>query len=344
MHHAAAAAADIDLDPGLSTWLLCWQAAVGRSFLAEPSLAWRIRGRLIDAHREWGRVLVDFVVLPTEIHAITQIRRDDSVGSVARAFGNVVSRWVRQAQPIRSPVLAGPYLAQRVDGRDALLREVRMLAWRPVLQKQCSTPTHHPYGGLRIALGLAPSKGFDARPLLGQFGDSVSTAREALRKWAAVRPSDQDWRVWALTRGLEVALSGGGAHFSVARAVEGPAAALIAAGGGRGVAGALDLIGIWVCATIQSASPLDIKSSSSAMAARGRALVACLAVAHRLCSAAAVARHFLRAKATLSEQMTACRSRPSDRLILATPLRRILEEGMLLQEAAAVVNHRIPAE
>jgi hypothetical protein len=70
------------------------------------------------------------------------------------------------------------------------------------------------------------------------------------------------------------------------------------------------------------------------MDARGRALVACLAVDHRLCSAASVARYFRKAKATLSEQMAACRARSTDRQILETPVRRILEESATLQAKA----------
>jgi len=279
-------------------------------------------------------VLVDFVLLPTEIHAISQIRADDSIGGVARAFGNVVSRWVREAQPVRSPVLAGPYRALPIESIEALRHEVRMLAWRPVFQKSCSTSTHHPHGALRIALGLTPSKGFDARPLLSQFGESVPTARAALRSWIAKRPSEQDWRAWELTKGLELATGNVGPHPSMAKAVDGAAATLIAAGGGYGIDGALELLETWVGARIQPATPLDLHTSSSALAARGRALVACLAVAHRLCSAASVARHFHRAKATLSEQMTACRLRPADRLIFGTPLRRILEEAAALRAAA----------
>ena len=74
-------------------------------------------------------------------------------------------------------------------------------------------------------------------------------------------------------------------------------------------------------------------------AAKVGALVAGLAVNHRLCSAASVARHFHRAKATLSEQMTACRSRPADQLILATPLRRILDESASLRTAGGSLTH-----
>lgn len=299
----------------------------------DPLLAARIRGRLIDAHQAAGRALVDFVLLPTEIHAISCISADDSIGSVARAFGTFVSRWVREVHPVRSPVFAGPFRAQPIESVDALRREIRMLAWRPAIRGVCSTPTHNGHGALRVALGLTPSKGFDARPMLALFGETVPSARVALRKWIATRPADQEWRAWELTRGLTLATGIVGPHAHMAKTVEGAAATLIAAGGSFGVDGAIDLLEIWVRAKIQPAAPLNLRSDSSSQAARGRALVACLAVEHRLCSAASVARHFRRAKATLSEQMTACRSRPADRLIIAMPLARILEEVASLRRS-----------
>lgn len=332
--------ADKDPDEGVRTWSLCWQAAVGRSFCADPMLADRIRSRLIGAHQRSGRVLLDYVLLPDEIHLIARIRADDSVGGVARAFGNVVSRWVRETQPVRSPVLAGPYRAVILDSDEALRREVRMLAWRPVCRKLCVTPTHHPHGALRVALGLSPSRGFDARPLLGHFGDSVQSARAELRTWLSKRPSEQDWRGWELTRGLELATGCIGPQTMVAKSVGSAAATLIAAGGSYGIDGALELLGTWVLAKIQVSSVLDLHAKSSALAVRGRALVACLAVTHRLCSASSVARHFHRAKATLSEQMSACRGRPADRLILATPLHRILEESAALRTSSGIHAHR----
>jgi hypothetical protein len=177
---------------------------------------------------------------------------------------------------------------------------------------------------LRIASGLSTGKGFSARPMLEHFGTTVPEARVALRRWMRHRPSEQEWRAWELTRGLELATGSVGPRQTMARAVDGPAAMLIAAGGTYGIDGALALLAIWSSAKVHPASPLDLHLGSSAMAARGRALVASLAVNHRLCSAASVARYFHRAKATLSEQMSACRARPSDRIILGTPLRRIL--------------------
>jgi hypothetical protein len=330
----------IATDMDARTWSLCWQAAVGRSFYLDPWLAERIRSRLIGAHQRSGRVLIDYVQLPGEIHVIARIRAGDSVGGVARAFGNVVSRWVRESQPVRSPVLAGPYRALLLESDEALRCEVRMLAWRPVSQQLCVTPTHHPHGALRTALGLSPSKGFDARPLLLHFGDTVPAARSALRTWISRRPSEQDWRAWELTRGLKLAIGGAGPQAMVAKSVDAAAARLIAAGGGYGIDGALELLASWVIAKIQPASALGLHGNSSTWAVRGRALVACLAVKHRLCSAASVARYFHRAKATLSEQMSACRSRPADRQILDTPLHRILEESATLRRGIAVHTHR----
>jgi len=55
-------------------------------------------------------------------------------------------------------------------------------------------------------------------------------------------------------------------------------------------------------------------------------LVACLAVRHRLCSAARVARHFGKAKSTLSEQMATCRQRPANAQLLSTPTWQILAQ------------------
>ena len=107
---------------------------------------------------------------------------------------------------------------------------------------------------------------------------------------------------------------------------------LIAAGGTYGIDGALALLSTWCAAKVHLASSLTLHAAPTAAAARGRALVACMAVNYRLCSAASVARYFHRAKATLSEQMTACRVRPSDQQILGTPLRRILDEAAALQE------------
>ncbi|WP_431286734.1 hypothetical protein [Roseateles chitinivorans] len=318
-----------------TTWALCWQAAVGRDFLATPALAAKIRERLIGAHQKHSRELIDFVMLQREIHAITQLTPGDSVGLVARGFGNVVSRWVRLVQPIRGPVLAGRFWAQPLESEEALRAEVRMLAWRPVVRRASVTPTYHPHGGLRVALGLTTSNGFDARPLLRHFGGPVPEARSALRQWISRRPSERDWRTWELTRGLELATSNGGEQVRAAKTASRDAAMLIALAGGQGVEGALDLLHAWVTVRMQAPAMRGAKIRPSSMQPRVRGVVACLAVAHRLCPASTVARHFGRSKATLSEQMAACRSRPADRTLVATPLRRILDECVLLSTGVA---------
>lgn len=308
-------------------WHLCWQAAVGREFFAHPSLPARIRERLIQAHGCRGRVLVDYLLLPTEIHVLAQLPPGEAAGDVARAIGNVVSRWVRQAQPVRSPVLAGPHLAHRIASVDELRSDVRMLAWRPVHLGLCHTPSHHPYGALRIALGLTPVQGFDSRWLLQLFGDTVPQARTALRAWVARGPNERVWREWELTRGLGLAMGSVGPQPNMAMEVRGAGGAALVAAGRDGIDGALGLLEIWVALKLGLRSVAELRHGTGSASAHGRALVACLAVKHQLCSAASVARYFGRAKATLSEQMTACRVRPSDRPILATPARRIVDEA-----------------
>lgn len=330
-----------DLRPGHgvpSTWHLCWQAAVGREFFPAPSLRGRIRGRLIDAHRSRGRVLVDYCLLPTEIHLVARLEDGDRPGDLARAIGNVVARWVREAQPIRSPVLAGPFHAHRFESELELRREVRMLAWRPVALGLCRGPTYHADGALRVALGRRPAEGFDARPLLQMFGTTVPGARAALRAWISQRPSDPERRAWELARGLTLALSGVGPQPLAAREVRNAeAAALIAAVGTDGVHGALRLLSEWVTAKLGGRGVADLHDGVDGPAARGRALVARLAMEHALCSAASVARYFGRAKATLSEQMMASRLREADREIVLTPMPRILADTAALNSKGRVL-------
>jgi hypothetical protein len=315
------------------TWSLCWQAAVGRSFFVHPSLIELIRTRLIGAHHRQGRVLVDYLLLPTEIHAISQLRPEDSVAGVARSFGNVVARWVRDVQPLHNPVLAGPYHAQRLDGDNAVREEIKMLAWRPVFKRESSRRNHYPHAGLRHALGLTPWNGFDSWPLLLYFGVNAPEARAALRACLVKPPTEETWRAWELSRGIQLATGSVGPSPSMARKVSGPAAVLIAAAGGYGIDSALELLEVWVTTRLSPSVPVDLHAGSDAVAARGRGLVGGLAVTHHLCSAASVARHFGRAKATLSEQMAACRLRPADRLILRTPLQRIAQEASALRRS-----------
>ncbi|MDY0749102.1 hypothetical protein SNE35_31690 [Paucibacter sp. R3-3] len=317
------------------TWSLCWQAAVGRDLFCHPAIVQRIQTRLIAAHERRGRVLIDFIVLPAEIHAISQLRVGDSVAGVARSFGTVVSRWVRRVQPLRSPVLAGPYSAQRLDSDDAVRQEIRMFAWRPVFTGASPKRNYYPNAALRYVLGLKPSRDFETEPMLSYFGDATKAGRKSLTKWLAKPPSVETWRAWEMAKGLKLAIGDDGSGQAAARKVEAAAALLIAAGGGYGVEGALALLAKWVSTKISPSEEIDLHVGNDALAARGRALVAGLAVAHRLCSAATVARYFGKAKATLSERMTRCKAHPADRLILRAAPQRIAEEVAALRRSAA---------
>lgn len=318
-------------------WHLCWQAAVGREFFPLPELYGRIRNRLIDAHKSKGRVLVDYVLLPTEIHVVAEIALPDTAGSVARAVGNVISRWVRAESSVRSPVLAGPYRAQRIDSAAEQREQARMLAWRPVFLGLCKTPAHYAHSAYRIALGMAPGDGFDARPLLRVFGVSVPEQRKALRARVSERPTEQERQTWELTRGLVLATGSPDAQRHSAKELRGAAAAALVAAGSGGSAGsidgALETLATWVAAKLDLRDAAALHAASDAVGARGRGLVGCLAETFNLCSAAEVARHFHRAKSTLSEQMNARRANAADRQILATPVKRIIDEAAALRPA-----------
>ena len=307
---------------------------MGRDLLAGDTLVERIRGRLLDAHGRRGRELVDYLLTPTEIHVLSRLAHDDSPGDLARAVANIVARWVREVQAVRGPVFAGRYRAHRVSSDAALRDDVRMLAWRPVTLGLCTLPTHHSHSALRTALGLRRALGFDARPLLDLFGDPVPAARKALRVWVGQRPSELQMRQWELARGLALAIGTVGPMQSMAREVRGPAAALVAAGGADGIDGALRILEGWVLARLGVRGVVSLAGEPGATGAKGRALVACLAMDIGLCPAASVARHFKRAKATLSEQMKACRQRPDDRRILETTRSRIVEEAIALWSRA----------
>ena len=324
-----------------TTWSLSWQAIVGRNFLASESLIERIRARLIRAHRAPGRLLLYFVLLPSEIHAISRIEGGDSVVSITRSFSHVLSRWVREAQAIRGPVFAGPCHIEQIKSEAALRSEIRKLAWRPVRTTSCKIATHYPHAALRVALGAKAGDGFNAGPLRAVFGESKAEARAAIRRCIRTAPTDEEWRVWELMRGLELPVEHIGSKpiKVVTKPVDIVAASLIVAGGSFRIDDALRMLEEWVIAKIHPGSIIDLHKRSSMLTARGRALVACLAVNHKLCSAATVARHFGRAKGTLSEQMKACRSRPADRLIVATPLSRILEESAALRTPGGSRRH-----
>jgi hypothetical protein len=317
-------------DARSTTWHICWQAAMGRDLLADPSVIDRIRERLLDAHRRQGRILLDYLLTPTEIHLLSRLPPGESPGAIARAVANIVSRWVREAQGVRGPVFAGRYRAHPIESDDALRDEVRLMAWRPVAMGICRTPTHYSHSALRTILGLRRAMGFDARAVLGAFGDSVPGARTALRAWLARRPEGMETMRWELCHGLVLAVGTVGPVSHMAREVRGAAAALVAAGDPPCIDGALGLLERWVLARLGQREARGLAGLSGAVGARGRALVAILATRLGLCSAASVARHFNRAKATLSEQMAACRRRPADQAIFGTPVTRIVDEAVAL--------------
>ena len=168
------------------------------------------------------------------------------------------------------------------------------------------------------------------------FGISLPEARSALRAFVARRPSDEERRAWELTKGLVLAPASARARGSAsAREVRRSAAAALVAAGGGSIEGAIEVLETWVAAKLELRTPGALHEASNAAGARGRSLVGCLAQVHGLCSAAAVARYFRRAKATLSEQMAARRASTADRQIIATPVERIVEEAAALRKARA---------
>jgi len=324
----------------MTVWHIHWQAAIGRDFLAGPDLHLRIRQRLFSAHRRPGAVLLTFNILPTEIHLLSSLSAECSPRTLARSIGHVLGRWMREAQAQQNPVLARPYRVHELLPTTDLQHEVCMLAWRPIRLGLCKTPSHDPRSPLRIALGMTPAEGFDARPLLRCFGATVADSRASLRKRLRQRPSDAMWRLWELTRGLLRAESSLGPHSAVSRTVDGAAASLVAAAGPGGIRAALLLLEIWVAHRLDAAGTLRLDLRRNSLSARGRAIVACLATGYRLCPAAAVARHFGFAKATLSEQMSAARRRPDDRALVATHVEQVLADLTVLQGRRPTVHHR----
>jgi hypothetical protein len=284
--------------------------------------------------------LIAYTIMPTEIHLISRICDGDSPGEIAGAIGNFVSRWVREVRRTRSHVMSGPFQPCILESDDAVRHEIRMLAWRPVSQGLCRGPTFYAHGALRVALGLRRPDGFDSRPVLRYFGHDTTDARPALARWISRRPSEMDWRSWELVRGLVLAPSHGGpepAGFKQVKTQE--AAALVASAGEGGVEAVLGLLSEWVALMIGAAGALDLRKGQDARSVRGRAVVTRLATRHGLCSAAFVARHFGRAKATLSEQVAASRARVEDTALVSMPVARIIEDltaRRLIRAVAAV--------
>jgi len=316
-----------------TTWHVAWQAVEGRGLLTSAPLHDRIRRRLLDAHRQLEAQLLHYLLTPTEIHLLSRLPPDKSPGDLARAIGNIITRWVRRAQGVQGIVFARPYRAFAVDTDAAARDELRMLAWRPVALGLSRAPTHHATSSLRATLGLSRAVGFDTRPPLGLFGPSVREARVALRRAIANRPGLVELRRWELTRGLALAPGLAGALEPLARRVAGPAAALVAASHPPGIDGALRLLERWVMLKLDLRDVDDLASLPSPAGARARALVASVAARLDLCSAASVARHFGRAKATLSERMAACRRDVADQAIIDLPLERIAREVVALANA-----------
>ncbi len=313
------------------TWHICWQAAKGRNLLADASMARRIRERLLAAHEPRGRDLLYYLLMPTEIHLVCKLPVDAKPRVIARSLASLVARWVREIDRTRGPVFAGRYHAHPIANSTALQREVRMLAWRPVAVGLCARPTYYTRSSLRASMGLDRAHPFDAKALLSVFDSSIYGARMAMRAVIRGRPPCVELREWELDRGLALAMGAANQTSPLVREVEGAAAAFVAAGGGEGIDGALQLLELWVGAAVGLHETPSLKQVPGAAGSRARALVAGLAVQAKLCPAAFVARYFQRAKATLCEQMAASRARPADQHLLATPPLQILREAVALR-------------
>lgn len=303
---------------------------MGRDLLAHQALIDRIRDRLLDAHRLKGRVLLHYLLMPTEIHVLSRLPAGDSPQALARVVASIVARWVREIQAMKGPVFAARYRAFEVRSDDELKQQLRMLAWRPVAAGLCGRPLYYTLSSLRPAVGLGRGKGYEARELLRTFAEAVREARASMLALIRRKPSDAELREWELNHGLALATGTVGPSFRMAREVDGTAATLVAAVGTQGIDGALRLLERWVASRLELPDGDNLSSMAGAAGARARALVAGLAVQAKLCSAASVARYFKRAKSTLSEQMAACRLREEDRRLLATPMEVILEEAARL--------------
>jgi hypothetical protein len=312
-------------------WHIVWQVVEGRDLLADPALIARIRARFLAAHRQPGRELVHYLLTPTEMHLLSRLPACTAPSEVARAIGNIVARWVRQAQRAPGVVFAGRYRAYAIESDAAARNELRMLAWRPVILGLCRVPTHHSSSSLRSTLALQRVDGFKVWGPLRLFQGELPEARAAFSASVSSRPSAIEIRQWELSRGMVLAPGDAGTFSNVTRPVQGLAAALVAAGQPQGIDGALLLLERWVMVKLALRDGDGLAMPHSLAGARVRALVACLAVQLDLCSAASVARHYGRAKATLSERMAACRREPEDRAILGLPLGRIVEEAIGLR-------------
>ena len=315
-------------------WHIVWQLVPGND-LTSPEVAGRIRARLLSVHRRPGRELLHYLLTPTEMHLLSRLPSNESPREVAPAIGNMVARWVRAERHVSGAVLAGRFRAYAIESDDAARDELRILAWRPVALGLCKVSTHHVTSSLRESLGLRRIDGFNILNPLRLFGPDFPDNRSALAASVARRPGLVDMRRWELTRGMARAPGDAGTVSSVTRPVKGLAAALVAASQPQGIDGALLLLERWVLARMGLREGADLALPHSRAGARVHALVAILAVQLELCSAASVARHFRRAKATLSERMAASRGEPKDQAILGLPLKRIVDEAVDLRTRTA---------
>lgn len=315
----------------LTTWHIVWQVTAGHDLVASTALATRIRARLLGAHRQPDRELLHYLLTPTEIHLLSRLPAGESPGDLARAIGNIVARWVHQAQGISGVVFPGPYRAYAIESVEAVRNEFRLLAWRPVALGLARAPTHHATSSLRATLGLRRVEGFDVRKPLHLFASGVPQARAALRAAIARRPSTIEMFQWELTREMIPVPMGVGTFSNAMRPLQGMTATLVAASRSRNIDGALLILERWVLSKLGLHEGDHLAASHSKEGARVHALVGNLAVRLGLCPAAAVARHFGRAKATLSERMASSRRSPEDQAILRVPLSRLVNEAIELQ-------------
>ena len=311
-------------------WHIYWQAVVGRDLLGDATLAKQIRARLLGAHEAQGRELLYYVILPREMHVLSVLPNGDSAALLGNGLSNMIAKRVRQSDGTPGAVFRDRYQAHWVDDVQVLRGEVRMLAWRPVSLKLSAVPSNYAFAALRSILGLSLGEGLHVTALLEHLGGTVPLGRIALRQALAMQPSDLEKLQWELGKGLISARGTVGATGAIARHVKGAAAALVAASASKSIDGALELLELWVATRLALPLHLPLAEQPGFLASRGRALVACLAVQHRLCPASYAARYFRRAKATLSEQMSAIRNRAADKAILAIPADRIVREAVAL--------------
>lgn len=311
-------------------WHIYWQAVVGRDLVGDAALVKQIRARVLGAHAAHGRELLYYVVLPREIHLLSLLPNGDSAVSLGNGLSNVIAKRVRQTDGTAGAVFRDRYQAQWIKDLEGLRSEVRMLAWRPVSLKLTAVPSNYAFAALRAILGLSLGEGLHVTALLEHLGGTVPLGRIALRRALAIQPSDLEKLQWELGKGLISARGTVGDAGAVARQVKGAAAALVAASASKSIDGALELLELWVATRLGLPLHLPLAEQRGFLASRGRALVACMAVQLRLCPGSYAARHFRRAKATLSEQMSRIRNRPADKTVLAIPADRIVSEAVAL--------------